>query len=820
MGAGSLVHDSGYAHTRAIRGARVSMIWRSATRSWCVFAAVTVLIAGLMGQAPAAADTFGSGLAHATTVVEGTAGVDEVQRFQLSATGGTFTLSLDGETTVPIAFGSSAVDVQTALVDLANVGPAEIEVTRLPNAGGGFATEGADPYILTFGGALGASDVSEVTVDVAGLVGSNGASPEAGVVTTTPGREPTDEVQRLRVRAFEGTYTVTFDGQTSGPLEFDLSADALRVALEALPNLDPGDLVVTGGPGDRSGSSPYTVAFSGNFANTDVAPLSTDPGALIFGVAGATLDALPASALPIAWSIQSGQVVGILSSSGDGWSWTPEAGYEELPRWEGQPFVPVDVNDRGLVLATVNPGSDGGNLLWSEEEGVRTIGDGLTGVALNNAGQVVGGTGGEAFVWSEESGTTLLGTLPTSPDPASPGRPRGQDPWAKAEYISDGGQVVGVSTVGSGYFLHAFSWTAENGMVDLGTLGFDDVYFGGEPGVRSTFATDMNEAGVVVGASVPSDAPRFEHRGFMWTEAGGMVDLGLGPNSSAMMINEAGQLAVTHETCDEVDCYSHSSVWSAADGLKDIEGLNGGTGADIEVLGESGAVLGSSFVGPDSRPGPAHPFYWDPEVGTVDLGNPSDVRPASASQPFALSATGEILAFRNLPSEEAEGATEAASEGDLPVEILYWPNAGPGQPDQTIRSSSQTAFAGSRVYNTTGAGQVRSTSTRRGSTATFVVRTRNTGARPSRFTLRGRSSVSGFDVRYLAGGRDVTRQVAAGTYRTPRIAPRDHQALTVRVTVASGAPIGRTTAVTVRATTPSDTTRTDTAKAKVTVIPG
>jgi hypothetical protein len=52
------------------------------------------------------------------------------------------------------------------------------------------------------------------------------------------------------------SYTLTYDGQTTSAITFNATASAIQSALEALPNLAPGDVVVTG-------SSPnYTVKFN------------------------------------------------------------------------------------------------------------------------------------------------------------------------------------------------------------------------------------------------------------------------------------------------------------------------------------------------------------------------------------------------------------------------------------------------------------------------------------------------------------------------------------------------------------------------------
>jgi probable HAF family extracellular repeat protein len=60
---------------------------------------------------------------------------------------------------------------------------------------------------------------------------------------------------------------------------------------------------------------------------------------------------------------------------------------------------------------------------------------------------------------------------------------------------------------------HAYTWDATNGLRDLGTLGGD------------SFAYAINDSGTVVGTYIPLD--KFYYHGFIWTEATGMVDLGI-----------------------------------------------------------------------------------------------------------------------------------------------------------------------------------------------------------------------------------------------------------------------------------------------------
>jgi hypothetical protein len=104
---------------------------------------------------------------------------NEVQTITItgSPTGGTFTLTYDGETTSPIAYNASAAAVDAALEALSNISLGDVTCS-----GGALPSS---PVIVTFTGALAGTDVPEMTANGAGLTG--GSSPEVEVTTTTPG---------------------------------------------------------------------------------------------------------------------------------------------------------------------------------------------------------------------------------------------------------------------------------------------------------------------------------------------------------------------------------------------------------------------------------------------------------------------------------------------------------------------------------------------------------------------------------------------------------------------------------------------------------
>lgn len=106
-------------------------------------------------------------------------GTDEVQQVTItgSPTGGSFTLTFEGQTTAAIAFNASAATVRAALEALSNVAVGEAVVTGGPGP--------ATPWSVRFTGSLGDADRTQMTADGTGLTG--GSTPAVAVTTTTAG---------------------------------------------------------------------------------------------------------------------------------------------------------------------------------------------------------------------------------------------------------------------------------------------------------------------------------------------------------------------------------------------------------------------------------------------------------------------------------------------------------------------------------------------------------------------------------------------------------------------------------------------------------
>ena len=121
--------------------------------------------------------------------------------------------------------------------------------------------------------------------------------------------------------------------------------------------------------------------------------------------------------------------------------------------------------------------------------------------------------------------------------------------------MNDAGQVVGYT--GSQFVtpLRAFLWTPAQPRGTTGTL--QDLGTLGGPGAR---AKAIDNSGHVVGAS--GDASGIGHA-FLWTQTGGMQDLGLAAgwtSASAWDINESGQVAGIAET----DVGQRAALWTVS----------------------------------------------------------------------------------------------------------------------------------------------------------------------------------------------------------------------------------------------------------------
>lgn len=220
---------------------------------------------------------------------------------------------------------------------------------------------------------------------------------------------------------------------------------------------------------------------------------------------------------------------------------------------------------------------------------------GVQPVTVNDARQFAGtrdfpGEGFRGFRWDATTLFTNLGTLGGAS--------------SSAAAINGTGWVAGASRVDPATTAsHAYLWRPGVGLTDLGTLG----------GTNSS-ATALNAAGFVVGSSQTTG--NSSTQAFLWRlDTNTMTPLGTlgGTNSSAIGVNALGVVAGT----SDVTGGTRPFVWTDGGGLVDLGGLGG-----AEALGRAfgindlGQVVGRSERGD----GTVGAFLWDPVTGFTDLG--------------------------------------------------------------------------------------------------------------------------------------------------------------------------------------------------------
>jgi len=129
-------------------------------------------------------------------------------------------------------------------------------------------------------------------------------------------------IQSLTVRATGGQFKLTFGANTTPDLPYNATAAEVQTALEGLPSIGPGNIRVTGGPGDLKGTVPYGIFFAGTLGGSARAPVTASNGTtpLSGGAASATVLTINAGGVTGFEVCKAGQSckVGVTSSSGLG----------------------------------------------------------------------------------------------------------------------------------------------------------------------------------------------------------------------------------------------------------------------------------------------------------------------------------------------------------------------------------------------------------------------------------------------------------------------------------------------------------------------
>lgn len=227
----------------------------------------------------------GTGSATVSVVTEGSStAVNEVQTYSvnMAPTGGTYTLTFQGQTTAGIAYNAADSAVLSALEALSNIAAGDVTVSR-----SGSGTLSA-PYVytVTFLQAWAGTNVDQMTSSVSSLTGSGVAT--AITQAATAGVNEQQSVT-LNGAPSGGTFTLTWDfgggDETTGNIAYNASASTVQTAIEGLATPVPGDVIVTGPAG-----GPWLVEFDVNLGDSDV-NLGEGDGALLTGGGTQTLTA-------------------------------------------------------------------------------------------------------------------------------------------------------------------------------------------------------------------------------------------------------------------------------------------------------------------------------------------------------------------------------------------------------------------------------------------------------------------------------------------------------------------------------------------------
>jgi len=197
-------------------------------------------------------------------------GQAHVQTVNVSpATGGTFTLTFDGQTTAAIAYNAAAATVAAALELLSNID--DVSVTG--SAGG--------PWDVEFNGRYNRSDVSLMSGDGSSLTITGSYTMDISNIQNE--RIGSNQVQRIQLMDTPtgGTFTVTYAGQTTAGIAYNASASTVETAITGLSTVGAGNVSVT-----QIEDFAYLVEFIGDFRGVDADVLVVDGDSLTGGTLG------------------------------------------------------------------------------------------------------------------------------------------------------------------------------------------------------------------------------------------------------------------------------------------------------------------------------------------------------------------------------------------------------------------------------------------------------------------------------------------------------------------------------------------------------
>jgi len=214
-----------------------------------------------------------------------------------------------------------------------------------------------------------------------------------------------------------------------------------------------------------------------------------------------------------------------------------------------------------------------------------------------------------AFIWSSDDGMKDLGTLGGT--------------TTAAHSINDSGQVAGESYLNDGVTLHLFIWSEATGMVDLGNLGGDYI-----------IALGINSSGAITGQGTLQSGRLVA---FYWSSSTGFVTFGQpGFQTNGNGINDANEITGQRYSASTADGF----IWDPITGISRALGnVQGGISSNGTAINNFERITGVA----DLASGGHHVFSWTRRDGIRDLGSPNG--PLDSPYPFAINDRDEIVGF-------------------------------------------------------------------------------------------------------------------------------------------------------------------------------
>lgn len=112
-----------------------------------------------------------------------------------------------------------------------------------------------------------------VTFSITGAYTIGGNAWGNGPYKVVYGGAVTNEVQTVTITGVPtgGSFKLSYAGQTTANIAYNATSAVTQTALEALSNIDPGDVTVGGGPAP---ATPLTVTFGGKLGGKDIAAMT------------------------------------------------------------------------------------------------------------------------------------------------------------------------------------------------------------------------------------------------------------------------------------------------------------------------------------------------------------------------------------------------------------------------------------------------------------------------------------------------------------------------------------------------------------------